>query len=895
MPGTGCLRVIDSENPESAPQYCPLKHTHVESNIAGFIGRTTVRQTYENTTQRKVEAIYAFPLANEAAVDRMTLLVGDRRIVGQVKVREEARAIYERARAAGHVASLLDQERPNIFTQSIANIEPGAKVEIEISYVETLSYQDGMFEWTFPMVVGPRYIPGGGSAPRPNRRGHDTPKVPDASRITPPVTPLGTRAGHDISLRVTIDGGSLDMAPTQIASALHAIEQSTGPRSGSVEVSLKNEKEIPNRDFVLRYRLGGGPLGNAWLTHADERGSFFSLILQPPQRVVPDAVVPREVVFVLDTSGSMQGFPIEKAKEVIARTLDGMRPSDSFNLITFSGDTNVLWDAPRPATTDNVQLAQQFLATRQGGGGTEMMKAIDAALVQTRGVRPRIETACYMGPDALMHVEPDGRQVSILLNTAEIQAWPPPDVRSSWNGLGVQTRLGVFEITGVPAGPDGLGRTQFEATGTWARSRSGDHALFAVNQFRWVDQTVIGGGAPAPIRIVCFMTDGYVGNDMEIIDAVKKNADTTRVFAFGIGNSVNRFLLDQMAVQGRGEVEYVLLNANAEASVARFHERISAPVLTDIQIDWGDLPVSDVYPQRVPDLFSAKPIVVHGRLSPSIAAGHGPIRLTGNTGRGRFEQTIAVGGAGVQAQPHDALASLWARAKVDDLMQRDYAAAQSGNFPADLKQQVTDLGLRFSLMTQFTSFVAVEELVVTRGGQPATVHVPVEMPQGVSYEGVFGNERRFSSLSAKQRAPTGGVTAPVPLPSSSMREAGRHLFQQGAAGDVEQSDVAAALDSLRRDPSGKLQDLLQSLAERVQKEGRDGDWSGEGVTVSRWRIEVVIELSVLSDAVRAALSKLGFELSGELKATQAVLGTIDVRKLEELAKIEAVIRVRTLK
>ncbi|MFH1924696.1 MAG: VIT domain-containing protein, partial [Planctomycetota bacterium] len=166
---------------------CPLEHTEVTVDVAGFVARVTVRQAFSNPFEDKIEAVYAFPLSQDAAVDRMTMTVGDRVIKGEIKERGEARAIYESAKAAGKVASLLDQERPNIFTQSVANIEPGEKVDITISYSETLDWEDGMYHFDFPMVVGPRYIPGGGSAPAPLTPGQPTPQVPDADRITPPV------------------------------------------------------------------------------------------------------------------------------------------------------------------------------------------------------------------------------------------------------------------------------------------------------------------------------------------------------------------------------------------------------------------------------------------------------------------------------------------------------------------------------------------------------------------------------------------------------------------------------------------------------------------------------------------------------------------------------------
>ncbi len=790
----GELQIIGEEGEQV--MVCPLKHTDVEADIVGFVARTTVKQIFHNPLDKKIEAVYVFPLPQDAAVDDMVMIVGDRRIIGQIKERSEAREIYEQAKAAGHVASLLDQERPNIFTQSVANIEPGVQVEIEISYVETLKYEDGVFEWVFPMVVGPRYIPGGGTAPAPMTTGTPTPQVPDAHRITPPVTPKGTRAGHDISLTVRIDAG---MELHGLESTLHEVEVVADGTTRAM-VTLQDQATIPNKDFILRYSLASDEIGDAFLAHHDERGDFFTLILQPPRRVVPEELVSRELIFVLDVSGSMRGFPIEKAKDVMSKMIDSMRPGDTFNLITFAGRTCILWDEPRPNTAENRAAAQALLMSQQGGGGTEMMKAINAALVQTRGA-----------------------------------------------------------------------------------------------------------GEGDALRIVCFMTDGYVGNDMAIIDEIKKNADTTRVFSFGVGNSVNRYLLDGMAHAGRGEVEYVTLESQADAAVDRFNERVLAPVLTHIEIDWGTLPIADVYPKQIPDLFSVKPIMVHGRLTGPAA---GTITLRGNTGAGAYEETIEVSLPG-EPPDHDALASLWARAKVDHLMNHDLAAMQRGEFPEDLKSEITNLGIEFRLMTQFTSFVAVEEMTVTVGGEPTTINVPVEMPDGVSYEGIFGDRITPASMGQLQtfgyaggkkahagrgrggRNVFGGIAGRPAAPPPTVK---RRLDIQGGVA-MNESSVEERLD-LREEkasPLSKLAEPLRDLAEKVEKRGRDGNLTVGKLKVVDYKVDVMVFLSDASEKTLKALKKLGFVQTGESKTIKLLIGTIDVRKLEDLAKLEAVISVKPVR
>src|SRR6185437_15786895 len=284
---SGALTVVDATG--KAKSMCPLKHTDVKAEISGFISRVVVTQHFENPFPEKIEAVYTFPLPQNAAVDDMTMIVGDRTVRGKILAREEAQAVYEAAKSAGQVASLLDQERPNIFTQSVANILPGEQVKITISYVETLSYVNGAYEFVFPMVVGPRYIPG---TPKPASQGNgfapDTNQVPDASRITPQALPAGMRSGHDISLEVALDAGLI----------IDTIDSKTHPTiiqrpdAHSARLRLKDEATIPNKDFVLRYDVAGQAIQDALLTHRSDKGGFFTLMLQPPERVTAQDVTP---------------------------------------------------------------------------------------------------------------------------------------------------------------------------------------------------------------------------------------------------------------------------------------------------------------------------------------------------------------------------------------------------------------------------------------------------------------------------------------------------------------------------------------------------------------------------------------------------------------------------
>src|SRR5688572_8804745 len=256
----GALTVVDSAGkPKSM---CPLKRTEVKAEITGFISRVVVTQQFENPFKDKIEAVYTFPLPQNAAVDDMTMIVGERTIKGKILPREEAQAVYEAAKSSGQMAGLLDQERPNIFTQSVANILPGEQVKITISYVETLRYENGSYEFVFPMVVGPRYVPGESTGVRRgNGFAPDTDRVPDASRITPRAVPAGMRSGHDISLEVTLDAG---LIVDNVASKSHPININR-PNPRSAHLRLKESSTIPNKDFILRYDVAGQAIQDAVL------------------------------------------------------------------------------------------------------------------------------------------------------------------------------------------------------------------------------------------------------------------------------------------------------------------------------------------------------------------------------------------------------------------------------------------------------------------------------------------------------------------------------------------------------------------------------------------------------------------------------------------------------
>jgi Ca-activated chloride channel family protein len=576
----------------------------VKAAIAGYIASVTVVQQFHNPYEEKIEAVYVFPLPENAAVSDFVMTIGERRIRGIIRERAEAERIYKEAKRQGYVASLLTQERPNIFSQAVANIEPGRAIDVSIQYFHTLAYDDGWYEFVFPMVVGPRFNPRGIT----NGIGAITRTKRGQSNQATEVSYLGRRerSGHDIALQVDVAAGvaieELSCLTHQTLSSRHSPDHIT--------VTLSRDDSIPNKDFVLRYRVAGDRIKSNLLTHRDQRGGFFTFMLYPPSDLKALARQPLELVFVLDCSGSMSGAPIEQAKAAIRQALGRLQPEDSFQIINFSEQSSALGPRPLPATPANIGKGLGYLSELNGDGPTMMLEGIKAALDF------------------------------------------PHD--------------------------------------------------------------------PARLRFVCFLTDGYIGNEADILAAVEQRLGASRIFSFGVGSSPNRYLLDGMARIGRGVVAYLGLKDDAEQVMDAFFDRISHPALTDVTIDWGGLRVSDVYPKRAPDLFVGRPVVFTGRCEGEV----GTIRVAGTAAGRPVSLSVTAENPGARATV-PALPSVWARMKISGLM--DQARTSSAK---ELTAAVKAVALDFNLVSPHTAFVAVDASRRTAGKPAVTTPVAVPVPDG---------------------------------------------------------------------------------------------------------------------------------------------------------------------
>lgn len=344
----------------------PLLSTDVLFRVSGPIARARLVQTFRNPSADWYEGVYAFPLPEGAAVDRLRLQVGERIIEGEIRERAAAKRIYDEARRGGRRGALLDQERPNLFTTSVANIGPHEAVVVELEYQETLRYDDGRFSLRFPMVIGPRYVPAG-----PLR-------VSDASRISPPVMRPGMEGErtNPVSIRVDLDAG---FPIGELRSPYHRIDV-RAPNAGRRLVALADGTTPANRDFELDWSAVASESPRAAWFAEEKHGRHFGLLMVVPPASGSRLRLPREVTFVLDTSGSMAGTSIRQAKEALSLALARLGTEDRFNVIEFNSYAQALFPSPRAAEPAEIRRALRWVEALEARGGTEMASALKLAL-----------------------------------------------------------------------------------------------------------------------------------------------------------------------------------------------------------------------------------------------------------------------------------------------------------------------------------------------------------------------------------------------------------------------------------------------------------------------------------------------------------------------------------
>ncbi|MBN2359558.1 MAG: TonB family protein [Deltaproteobacteria bacterium] len=576
----------------------PLKQTRADVNIAGAIAQVKLTQVYQNSGRRTLEAIYVFPASTRAAVYAMKMTIGERVIEAKIDKRDQARAQYQQAMREGRTASLLEQQRPNVFTMSVGNIRPGDQIETELFYTELLLPEERQYEFVLPTVVGPRYSNGSERSAQG--------AVGTERWVDNPYTGQGVPPSYACDIEVTLRGG----LPIRKLAANHELAVDYRDER-EARIRLAEGERAGDRDFVLHYTLAGDQIESGLLLYPGADEQFFLLTMEPPERIAPAAVLPREYVFVVDVSGSMHGFPLETSKQLMRELLGQLRPDERFDIVLFAGGNAVLSPTSLPATPDSIERAIGWVDRQRGGGGTELLAALRTAF----GI-PRSDLA----------------------------------------------------------------------------------------------------------RIVVLLSDGYVSVEQEAFELVRREMGDANLFAFGIGTSVNRHLIEGLARAGNGEPFVVGGKAQAEPLAARFARYVSAPLMRQISVEFKEFDVYDVEPEVLPDLFAERPLIVFGKYR---GQPRGEIVVTGDAPGHDVEGRIKVADASL-AEENGALRQLWARHRIARLADQNRLSPASS--PAE---EVTRLGLAYSLLTDYTSFVAIDSLV--RGdGDSVRVDQPLPLPRGVS-------------------------------------------------------------------------------------------------------------------------------------------------------------------
>jgi Ca-activated chloride channel family protein len=579
--------------------HLPLKDTRVEIAVSGVIADVKVVQTYRNEGSRPINASYIFPASTRAAVYSMRMRIGDQIIVAKIKEREAAKQEFEKAKEEGKSASLLEQDRPNVFSMSLANVMPNDQIEIELRYTELLVPTDGIYEVVYPTVVGPRYAsPSESSATK-----HD-------GFVQTPYLHEGEKSTSTLHLSARVSAG---LPILDLSSPSHKIAP-TWQNLNVAQMDLDEPDAFQgNRDFVLHYRLAGNQIASGLLLYQSEGENFFLYMAQPPQRVASEDIPAREYIFVVDVSGSMEGFPLNTSKQLLRDLIGKLKPTDSFNVVLFAGDSTVLSPKSLQANQENISLAINLLEKQRGSGGTELLPAVKQAMSL-----PRED------------------QVS---------------------------------------------------------------------------------------RSIVLITDGFISGEQGVFDYIRENLDQCNVFSFGIGSSVNRYLIEGVAKAGMGEPFIVLNEAEAPAIAAKFREYIQTPVLTDIKVKTNGFDVYDVQPTHLPDLLAQRPVILFGKWRGPLA---GTFEIRGMTGHGEWATSLDV--AAVQPdEGNRALRYLWARSRIAELS--DYG---SRDIAENRVKEITSLGLKYNLLTQYTSFIAVREEVRNPLGPSHDVNQPLPLPLGVT-------------------------------------------------------------------------------------------------------------------------------------------------------------------
>jgi Ca-activated chloride channel family protein len=662
----------------------PLLSTKADVKISGVIADVTVKQSYKNNGKKTIEAIYVFPASTRAAVYSMQMKIGERILKAVIQEREMARQTYEEAKKEGRSASLLEQERPNVFQMNVANILPGDLIDIELKYTELLIPESGLYQFVYPTVVGPRYT---------NKNQEDA--KDNDKFVNSPYQHSGEKPNYKFNINLQIDAG---MKIEEIKSETHNINyEFINEDNSQAKISIDgSEQDKGNKDFILAYRLSGdkiksGLLVNQFLNNDESKfmENHFLLMLQPPKRVENRDITSREYIFIVDVSGSMYGFPLDISKRLINNLLNNLSEKDKFNILLFAGSSSFLSNKSLNATKENIEKGVAFINNEYGYGGTELLPALQKAL---------------------SYPKEEGYSRSFLV-----------------------------------------------------------------------------------------ITDGYVDVEIETFELIRKNLNKANLFAFGIGSSVNRFLIEGMARAGMSEPFVLISPENSNEVTEKFFNYVKSPIMTDIKVEFKGFKTYDVEPVSIPDVLAERPIIIYGKWQGELK---GEIIVKGKSGDMELVVKIPVEKF-AETVEGNALAYLWARNKIQ--MLGDY----ENIYPSkDREKEIVELGLNYNLLTNYTSFVA-EDYIKRADGKFEVVKQPLPMPDGVSEFAIGGGGLMMSGNVHYK------LSAPMSFGGSSGR--GGNLYEADIAFERLEEDEYYSIDKVSKKPTIDFESFKKDIENLIIK------------------------------------------------------------------------------
>lgn len=551
----------------------------VHFRISGMVAHVQLEQVFRNDSADWVDGEYLFPLPERSAVNHLRLEVGERVIVGEIKEKQEAKAVFEKARKAGRKAGLVEQRRPNLFSNRIANIAPGESVKVQLEYIQRVEYHDGQFSLRFPTTVTPRYWPQGFDAS-------------DVWQFQNPVAATSARPIQAIVVTAELDMG---LPLEQISAPYHALTLTRQRELYSV--ALASGSVAMDRDFVLTWTPVSGREPRAAVFHEQVDGEDYALLMVLPPRGQEVEALPRELVFVIDTSGSMGGTSIHQARASLAFALQELGPEDSFNVIEFNNTARALFRQSQPADAHNLARAREFVRHLDAGGGTEMLSALQLALPAQR----------------VEHTEPE------------------------------------------------------------------------------------------KVRQVVFITDGAVGNEVQLFRAIEQRLQGDRLFTVGIGSAPNSWFMTKAAQLGRGQFVFIGDVLEVQGKMQALFSQLSQTLVADFAVDWpGSV---EVYPDKIPDLYPGEPLLIAARSPQTL--GDSMVTVSGRSAQQAWQRELVFPSVAKGKSGHSGVATLWAREKIASLLDeqilgRDKEAVRAEGLPVALQHQ---------LISPWTSFVAVEKQI----------------------------------------------------------------------------------------------------------------------------------------------------------------------------------------